>query len=133
VVLERRRAYDDLVRGEGFWPWGVAEAMRLGLHHVLLEAAGGVHLETLVDYGDGEDPEAAAADPVPLAGLVDGAPGALNVAHPAACAALVATAADRGARVLQGVSHVTVTPGQSPASSCLRICCSGASRRSCRS
>jgi menaquinone-9 beta-reductase len=115
VVLERRRAYDDLVRGEGLWPWGVVEAARLGLLDVLLGAAGGVYVDTLVDYGDGEDPQGAEADPVPLAGLVEGAPGALNVAHPAACAALAATAADRGARVLQGVSHLTVTPGQSPA------------------
>lgn len=114
VVLERRRSYDDLVRGEGLWPWGVVEAERLGLLDVLLAAAGGVYVETLVDYGDGEDPQAAEADPVPLAELVEGAPGALNVAHPAACAALAAAATDRGARVLQGASHLTVSPGREP-------------------
>jgi menaquinone-9 beta-reductase len=114
VVLERRRAYDDVVRGEGLWPWGVVEAARLGLLEVLLAAAGGVHVETLVDYGDGDDPQAAESDPVPLAGLVEGALGALNVAHPAACGALAAEAASRGARVLHGASHVTVNPGQPP-------------------
>jgi menaquinone-9 beta-reductase len=114
VVLERRRGYDDLVRGEGVWPWGVVEAARLGLLDVLLAAAGGVYVDTLVDYGDGDDAKAAEAAPVPLAELVEGAPGALNVAHPAACAALAAEAARRGARVLHGVSHVTVTPGQPP-------------------
>jgi menaquinone-9 beta-reductase len=114
VVLERRRDYDDLVRGEGLWPWGVVEAIRLGVHDVLVEAAGGLHVEALVDYGDCEDPWAAEADPVPLAGLVEGAPGALNVAHPAACTALRAAAVDRGARVLHGASRVTVTPGRPP-------------------
>jgi menaquinone-9 beta-reductase len=114
VVLERRRAYDDLVRGEGVWPWGVVEAARLGLLDDLLAAAGGVYVDTLVDYGDGDDAQAAEGDPVPLAGLVEGAPGALNVAHPAACAALAAEAVSRGARVLHGASHVTVIPGQPP-------------------
>lgn len=115
VVLERRRTYDDMVRGEGLWPWGVIEAKRLGLRGVLVEAAGGVHVETLVDYGDLDDPEAAEAEPLPLGQLVEGAPGALNLGHPAACAALAGVASDRGARLLYGVSHITVTPGRLPA------------------
>lgn len=114
VVLERRREYDDIVRGEGLWPWGVAEATRLGLHDLLVDAAGGGHITTLVDYGDGDDPGAAESDAVPLGELVEGAPGALNIAHPVACAALAAEATRRGATVVRGVSHVDLTPDPVP-------------------
>ena len=42
LVLERSSVYRDRVRGEYVQPWGVAEAIRLGLHEVLVDA-GGVH------------------------------------------------------------------------------------------
>jgi 2-polyprenyl-6-methoxyphenol hydroxylase-like FAD-dependent oxidoreductase len=38
ILLERHAAYRDRVRGELMVPWGVAEAQRLGLLPVLLEA-----------------------------------------------------------------------------------------------
>lgn len=35
LVLERETVYRDRVRGEWMAPWGVREAMRLGLYDVL--------------------------------------------------------------------------------------------------
>ena len=113
VVLERQRAYADRVRGENLHPWGVAEAQRLGLDDVLRDAGGHLVAEA-VDYADGDDPQAAEAEPLPLGHMVDGVPGELNLAHPAACEALAQTAAAQGARVLRGVSHVALTPGARP-------------------
>ena len=114
VVLERQRQYEDHVRGEGLWPWGVAEAMRLGLHDELV-AAGGHYVDALVDYADGDDPQGAEADAIPLSQLVDGAPGALNLAHPTACEALATTATARGAAMVRGVTQLEVQPGPRPA------------------
>jgi menaquinone-9 beta-reductase len=114
VVLERQREYRDRVRGETLWPWGVAEAMTLGLHEPVLEAAGGAHVETLVDYRDGDDPDGAEREPIPLSLLVDGVPGALNAPHPAACAAFARAAVRSGAVGVRGVEHVRVAPGPRP-------------------
>jgi 2-polyprenyl-6-methoxyphenol hydroxylase-like FAD-dependent oxidoreductase len=114
VVLERQQTYHDRVRGESLWPWGVAEARRLGLHDVLLEAADGDHIGELVDYGDGDDPDGAEAHPIPLSLLVDGVPGALNLAHPTACGALAAAAASSGAAIVRGPMRIEVTPGRRP-------------------
>jgi menaquinone-9 beta-reductase len=41
-------------------------------------------------------------------------PGEINLAHPAACEALAMAATSSGARMLRGVSHVEVTPGEPP-------------------
>src|SRR5688572_477757 len=114
VVLERQESYTDQVRGEGLWPWGVAEAQRLGIHEALLTAAGGSHVEWLVDYMDGGDPNAADNEPVPLSEMVDGAPGALNIAHPLACQTLAGIANRRGAQLVAGVAEVQVSGGVRP-------------------
>lgn len=111
VVLERQLRFTDQVRGENLHPWGVAEAQRLGLQQVLLDA--GAHLvEEAVDYGDGRAGQDTTA--VPLGVLVDGVPGELNLAHPTACEALLTSAEQAGARVRRGVSHVEVEPGPEP-------------------
>jgi 2-polyprenyl-6-methoxyphenol hydroxylase-like FAD-dependent oxidoreductase len=113
VVLERQRRFADRVRGENLHPWGVAEARHLGILDVLL-AAGGHVVEEVVDYGDGDDPDAAEAAPLLLSHLFDDVPGEVNLAHPAACEALAAAATNAGAEVLRGVSHVEVGPGTPP-------------------
>lgn len=115
MILERQRRYADQVRGESLWPWGVVEATRLGLDGVLLDEAGGRHVEKLVDYGDGDDANGAETDPIPLSQLVDGARGALNLAHPIACEALAARATSAGARLFRGVTRIEVGPGPRPA------------------
>jgi menaquinone-9 beta-reductase len=114
VVLERQEFYGDQVRGEGLWPWGVIEAKRLGIHDALLEAAGGDHVEWLVDYMDGDDPAGAEHEPIPLAAMIDGAPGALNVAHPLACRTLADMAAAQGAEVVAGVDRLEIGTGARP-------------------
>jgi 2-polyprenyl-6-methoxyphenol hydroxylase-like FAD-dependent oxidoreductase len=111
VVLERQLRYADRVRGENLHPWGVREAHHLGIHDILL-AAGGHLVEAYVDYGDGDDPEAAEVAQLPLSHLFDDVPGELNLAHPLACEALAAAATDAGAKVLRGVRHVEVGAGR---------------------
>jgi menaquinone-9 beta-reductase len=113
VVLERQLHYADRVRGENLHPWGVAEARRLGIYEVLL-SAGGHLVEEYVSYGDRDDPDAAEAAPVTLSHLFDGVLGEVNLAHPAACEALLAAAMNGGAKVLRGVRHVEVTAGTPP-------------------
>ena len=51
LVLERSSVYRDRVRGEGFQPWGVAEAGRLLLHETLMRA-GGTHQSRFVPYDE---------------------------------------------------------------------------------
>jgi menaquinone-9 beta-reductase len=113
VVLERQLRYADRVRGENLHPWGVAEARHLDIHDTLL-AAGGHLVEEYVNYRDGDDPDTAEASPLPLSHLFDDVPGEVNLAHPAACEALAATARGAGARVLRGVRHLEVAPGTPP-------------------
>lgn len=113
VVLERQERYTDHVRGENLHPWGVAEAQRLGIEPVLMDA-GGHLVEESVNYGDGDDPAAAETSALRLGQLVDGVAGELNLAHPTACEALTTRAAAEGATVWRGVTHVEVTPGPRP-------------------
>jgi menaquinone-9 beta-reductase len=37
LVLERERRFKDRVRGEGMWPWGVAELKELGVYQLLID------------------------------------------------------------------------------------------------
>lgn len=111
LVLERSTVYRDRVRGELFHVWGVAEARRLGLHRVLIDA-GGNHLTRFVPYDETVEPAEAA--PAPLDKILPGVPGTLGVGHPAACEALGAAAAAAGARVLRGVTVVDVELGSAP-------------------
>src|SRR5690606_40591492 len=37
LVLERERVFRDRVRGDLLYPWGVAEARRLGIHGLLVD------------------------------------------------------------------------------------------------
>ncbi len=39
LVLERERRFKDRVRGEGMWPWGVAELKELGVYQVLIDTS----------------------------------------------------------------------------------------------
>lgn len=64
LVLEREAAYRDRVRGEYFQPWGVAEAIRLGVHDVL--AGAGIHHTRVMPYDETTDPAEAARSPIHL-------------------------------------------------------------------
>jgi 2-polyprenyl-6-methoxyphenol hydroxylase-like FAD-dependent oxidoreductase len=112
LVLERTDQFVDHVRGEYMHPWGVAEAMQLGLYDDLIKAGGNV-ISRFVGYDEVFSPAEAEATTLPLADLVPGVPGALGIGHPVACQALFDAALSAGAHALRGVEQVKVTPGES--------------------
>jgi 2-polyprenyl-6-methoxyphenol hydroxylase-like FAD-dependent oxidoreductase len=113
LVLERTEQFVDHVRGEYMHPWGVAEAMALGLHGDLIESGGNV-ISRFVGYDEVYSSGEAEAGALPLADLVPGVPGALGIGHPVACQTLFDAAVRAGAHALRGVEQVKVTPGESP-------------------
>ena len=101
IVLERQTKFRDHVRGELLWPWGVKLAQDLGLYSTFLDAGARV-VRTLIVYDEGSDrPQADDAGIV-----VPGVDGSVNLAHPVACAALLAAADSAGADVHMGVRDV---------------------------
>jgi 2-polyprenyl-6-methoxyphenol hydroxylase-like FAD-dependent oxidoreductase len=109
TVLEASQQYEDRVRGESMQAWGVKEARELGVEEVMLAA--GAHISPVwKQYGE----EIEGAAEIPMALMVEGIPGSLNLRHPVACQALVDAAADAGATVVRGVRDVKLTSGPSP-------------------
>ncbi len=113
LVLERAERFVDHVRGEYMHPWGVAEAMQLGLHDDLIEAGGNV-ISRFLGYDEAYSPTEAETGAFSLTDLVPGVPGGLGIGHPVACQALLDAAVRAGARVQRGVEEVKVTPGENP-------------------
>lgn len=113
VVLERQKVYRDRVRGESIPAWGVAEAQRLGLYDILLEA-GAVLTRWRVAYDETRSPAAAEAAARDLSQVVPGVPGWIGVGHPAACHALSRAAEASGAIVLRGAGQTRVMVGNDP-------------------
>lgn len=107
LVLERHRAFKDRVRGEQMYPWGVAEAKRLGLLDVLLPAiAREVKLWTNHVHG---------APPARARDLTTTSPhrvGSLSFYHPSMQTALLAAAEDAGAEVRRGAGVENVMRGR---------------------
>src|SRR5215211_7555673 len=64
LVVEREARFRDRIRGEGTWPWGVAEAHRAGLAD-LLDAAETVELRAFKRYEDGQPVESVWEQPAP--------------------------------------------------------------------
>jgi 2-polyprenyl-6-methoxyphenol hydroxylase-like FAD-dependent oxidoreductase len=107
TVLESSTEYEDRVRGEAMMPWGVKEARDLGVEQILLDA--GAHVAPLwMQYFEGGDEPTMA----PMAGMVEGIPGTLNLRHPDACQALADAAAAAGATVVRGVHDIKLSAGQ---------------------
>jgi 2-polyprenyl-6-methoxyphenol hydroxylase-like FAD-dependent oxidoreductase len=107
TVLESSVEYEDRVRGETVMPWGVKEALNLGVQQTLIDA--GAHVTpTWMQYIEGAD------EPVvlPMSMMVEGVPGALNMRHPDACQALIEAAEAAGATVVRGVHDVQLRAGQ---------------------
>ena len=113
LLLERTEEFVDHVRGEYMHPWGVAEAIQLGLHGDLINAGGNV-ISRFVGYDEVYSQAEVEAGALPLADLVPGVPGALGIGHPTACQALFDAAVQAGAVGLRGVEQVRVTAGESP-------------------
>jgi 2-polyprenyl-6-methoxyphenol hydroxylase-like FAD-dependent oxidoreductase len=104
LMLERQAEYRDRVRGELMWPWGVRELQRLGLDDVLLDAGANV-ADRFVGHDEGGGEPVVPSD---LSAEVAGAPGSINLFHPAATHALVGSARAAGTRVVFGAQHVSV-------------------------
>jgi 2-polyprenyl-6-methoxyphenol hydroxylase-like FAD-dependent oxidoreductase len=111
VCAKRHTTYRDRVRGEYLHPWGVAEAQRLGLEETLI-ASGGTWITEAVGYD-----ELVAPTDAPVLRIRDfrpDMPGAMDLGHPQACAALADAAISAGVEVLRGVGDVSVTAGPEP-------------------
>ena len=108
TVLEASTEFVDRVRGESMQAWGVKEAQTLGVEPVLMGA--GAHLAPtwLAVAEDGT-----VRNELPMAMLIEGVGGSLNLAHPVACQVLLDAAAEAGAMVHRGVTDVEVTAGAS--------------------
>ncbi len=103
TVLESTREYEDRVRGESMHLWGLKEARELGVEDVMLAA--GAHVSPVwKQYAEG----VGEVGEIPMAMLVDGIPGTLNLRHPMACQALADAAAAAGATIARGVRDVKV-------------------------
>lgn len=111
LVLEKQIEYRDMVRGETFRSWGAAEAISLGVEQILLDAGGGWS-SFAVTYDELIPPSQAEEQAFPLAEIVPGVPGSLNVGHPEACEALTSAAAAEGATVARGVASMSFEPGR---------------------
>ena len=109
LVLERETRMRDRVRGEHMWPWGVAEAIDLGIYDALLE--GGGHKTPYINMYRG-------ATPTGRRNLEETSPQKLpSMAfyHPQMQESLLEAAASAGAEVHRGVRVSRVTPGPAPA------------------
>lgn len=113
LLLERSALFEDRVRGEWIAPWGVVEAIELGLYDELI-AAGGHHLKRHVSYDETREPEAAEAQAIPLGLFRPGVPGPLCIGHPHLCQTLYDLAGASGADTRRGVEQVEVRAGAEP-------------------
>ena len=108
LVLEQSEVYEDRVRGESMVPWGVAEARRLGVEQVLLDA--GAHVAPMwINYHLPDQ-----RDEVPAGMIIPDVAGSMNLRHPEACAALEQAARAAGAAVTRGTRDLDLTLGAEP-------------------
>ena len=113
-VLERERAYRDIVRGEALVPWGFREAVQLGLENVILETEGVSVMTRMVPYDESLSVEQAQRHSRDLSDAVPEAPGVVGVGHPELREALATAAAKAGAAVVRGVRRTVVHSGADP-------------------
>jgi menaquinone-9 beta-reductase len=107
VIVEREAVFRDRVRGEGIHPWGVAEAVRLGIMPQL-RAAGANELPIWQEYVDRqpETPYRWSDD------SIDGLP-EIGVGHPALQETLLTWAMSCGAEVIRPATAIRLSSGPS--------------------
>ena len=108
LVIERETEFKDRVRGEAMPPWGVADADRIGILDVLMEAGGHELPRATLFIGQMQIQER---------DLITTTPGGkpmLAYYHPRAQESLIAAAAKAGAEVRRGAKVTSVTPGDTP-------------------
>jgi menaquinone-9 beta-reductase len=108
LVLERERQFKDRVRGEGTFPWGVAELQKLGVYQLLLDScARSIRWEDTYIGGarfDHRDLIATSPQKMPM----------LNWLHNEMEEVLLQAAQDAGAEVRRGARVSGLTPGTRP-------------------
>ena len=90
LVVEREAGFRDRIRGELTWPWGVAEALQLGLDDVLIRA-GRVELSEIQFFENQQVTKTEPWDTIPMVGF----------SHPRLQEELFAWAASQGATMLR--------------------------------
>jgi len=108
LVIERERQFKDRVRGEGTFPWGVAEIQKLGVYELLLNTcARSIRWEDTYIGGvrtEHRDLIATSLHRLPM----------LNWIHNEMEEVLIQAAQDAGAEVRRGARASGVTPGARP-------------------
>ncbi|MGA2409081.1 MAG: NAD(P)/FAD-dependent oxidoreductase [Candidatus Binataceae bacterium] len=109
LVIERERQFKDRVRGEGTFPWGVAELEKLGVYELLLNTcARSIRWEDTYMGGvrtEHRDLIATSRQRLPM----------LNWLHHEMEEVLLKAAQDAGAEVRRGARASGLTPGAKPA------------------
>jgi 2-polyprenyl-6-methoxyphenol hydroxylase-like FAD-dependent oxidoreductase len=113
LLLEKTLCHQDRVRGECMVPWGVQEAIKLGIIDALM-AAGGHFIRVGIPYGEGIDFDAARSRAVNMRTLLPEVDGQLAFSHPRACQALNDAAQAAGATLLRGVGNIAIALGIPP-------------------
>lgn len=108
VIVERERRFRDRVRGEGMFPWGAAEARALGTYSLLAEHCGSVFTRFAAYVGGRleTDFDLPTTAPYYLPGI--------TFLHQRMQEAMLAAAANAGARVVRGAVVTDVAPGDRP-------------------
>ncbi len=89
VLLEKQRAYHDLVRGEWLAPWGIREAQRLGVYDCF-GAGGAWEIREWMTWDEAVgDDEVEAVD---MTGFIPGVGGPMSFPHHAVCELMAAQA-----------------------------------------
>jgi 2-polyprenyl-6-methoxyphenol hydroxylase-like FAD-dependent oxidoreductase len=104
LMVEKEARFRDRIRGELTWPWGVADARRLGLDEPLAQV-GAVELRALRHFHEGKPVATGwerAEDEVP----------ALGFSHPRLQDALFAWAADQGVETRRPAKAIGFSPGE---------------------
>jgi menaquinone-9 beta-reductase len=108
LVLERERRFKDRVRGEGIWPWGVAELKELGVYQVLIDTCAR-EIQWLDTYLEGVRIEHR-----DLSGTSRQQTPALNWVHHEMEEAMLQAAENAGAQIRRGARAYDLKPGIPP-------------------
>lgn len=103
LVLERERVFRDRVRGDLLYPWGVAEARRLGIHGLLVD-----EVAREARYWHSQLHGAPPADPRDLPAAPPHHEPVLTFFHPDMQSVLLAAAEAAGAQVERGATVIGV-------------------------
>lgn len=105
LLLEKETEYHDIIRGEWLSPWGMQEAIELGVEDAF--AAGGAwEIREWVQWDETVDPDEAKS--VDLTGLLPEIGGPLSFPHHAVCEQMAVQAAESGTDVVLGAGHIAL-------------------------